>query len=104
MSKKRSLKRQRTMSPQEPSKQPSKESPFSSQWMGSDAVLVVEDYKLHVHTLVLSLQSPVFETMFTSSFAESKTKEVMLPGKNYIAVENLLRMVYPRFSLDLCEL
>ena len=64
-------------------------------WQGSDAMLIVEDTKLHVHSQILSLASPVFAKMFSSSFKEGLTKVVNLPGKSVMGVISLLNLVYP---------
>ena len=77
------------------SKQAGEESKFSKPWKGSDAVLVVEDKELHVHTTVLSLASPVFEAMFSGRFKEAETKRVTLEGKSYDLIEHMLKIVYP---------
>ena len=73
-------------------------SPFSKPWKGSDAVLIVEDKELNVHTAVLSLASPVFEAMFNGSFKEAQTKRVTLEGKSYELVEEMLRFLYPNID------
>jgi len=69
-------------------------SPFANPWKGSNAVLVVEDIELHVHTQTLSLASPVFEAMFNGNFVEAQTRRVPLEGKSYEAVEHMLKLVY----------
>ena len=71
------------------------DAPFSNQWKGSDAVLIVEDKELHVHTTVLSLASPVFEKMFNGNFVESQTRRVKLEGKSCEMIEALLSAIYP---------
>ena len=78
------------------------ESPFSSPWKGSDAVLIVEDRELHVHTQTLSLASPVFDKMFNGNFKEAGTKKVTLEDKEYELVEHMLRLTYP-FKTSLGE-
>uniref|UniRef100_A0A7M5VDT9 BTB domain-containing protein n=1 Tax=Clytia hemisphaerica TaxID=252671 RepID=A0A7M5VDT9_9CNID len=69
-------------------------SPFANPWKGSNAVLVVEDIELHVHTQTLSLASPVFEAMFNGNFVEAQTRRVPLEGKSYETVEHMLKLVY----------
>lgn len=54
---------------------------FSEPWEDSDVILVVEDEKFHVHRLILSMNSPVFKTMFKSEFKEASSNEISLPGK-----------------------
>lgn len=39
---------------------------FDKQWKESDIVMEVEDRLFHVHKLILSLWSPVFEAMLNS--------------------------------------
>ena len=70
-------------------------SPFSKPWKGSDAVLVVEDKELHIHTTVLSLASEYFQKMFNGNFKEAKTKRVSLKEKSYELIEHMLRLIYP---------
>ncbi|CAH3168101.1 unnamed protein product [Porites lobata] len=68
---------------------------FTQPWKSSDVVLVVEGEKLHVHRAVLTLCSPVFETMFTSEFQEKEKKEISLPHKKVKEVKELLQVIYP---------
>ena len=68
---------------------------FTQPWKSSDVVLVVEGEKLHVHRAVLTLCSPVFETMFTSKFQEKEKKEIPLPHKKAKEVKELLQVIYP---------
>lgn len=79
------------------------DSPFSKPWEDSDAVLIVEEKKLHVHSNILSFFSPVFKSMFNSGFRESKTKTVDMKDKNYDDVVNLLKMIYPQHGIDLWQ-
>ena len=67
---------------------------FSDPWKGSDSVLVVEDEKFHVHRVILSLNSPVFEAMFNSQFKESTTNEIPLPEKSASGVLDFLKIIY----------
>ncbi|XP_066920256.1 kelch-like protein 30 [Clytia hemisphaerica] len=71
------------------------EGPFSKAWQNSDAVLVVEEKELHVHSMILSLASPYFERMFNGNFKESQTKRVTLEGKSFPLIEQLLKIIYP---------
>ena len=68
---------------------------FSKPWKGSDAVLIVEEKELHVHTSVLSIASEYFDKMFNGNFIEAKTKRVTLEGKSYELIEHVLRLMYP---------
>ena len=71
---------------------------FSEPWKFSDVVLVVEDQKFHVHRSTLSIWSPVFETMFTSTFKEKNLYEIPLPGKKASEIKELLLIIYPTVS------
>ncbi|XP_066933601.1 uncharacterized protein [Clytia hemisphaerica] len=77
------------------------ERPFSKPWQNSDAVLIVEDRELHVHSMILSLASPVFDSMFNGSFKEAESKRVELAGKSYDLLEHLLKIIYPNFECGL---
>ncbi|XP_078375180.1 kelch-like protein 24 isoform X2 [Oculina patagonica] len=67
---------------------------FSEPWKDSDVILVVEDEKFHVHRLILSMNSPVFEAMFKSQFKESTANEIPLPEKKAIGVLDFLKIIY----------
>jgi len=67
---------------------------FSDPWKDTDLVLMVEDERFHVHRVILSLNSPVFEAMFKSQFKESTAKEIPLPGKNARGVLDFLKIIY----------
>jgi len=54
---------------------------FADPWKDTDLVLVVEDERFHVHRLILSLNSPVFEAMFKSQFQESTARRFHFLGK-----------------------
>ena len=71
------------------------DAPFTQPWKNSDAILVVEDEELHVHSNILSMASPVFEAMFNGNFKEAGTKKVTLDGKNYDLIETMLSFIYP---------
>ena len=79
--------------------------PFETPWKNSDAVFIVEDKELHVHSTILSLASPVFDKMLNGDFKEAQTKQVRLEGKSYPMVEHMLKMVYPNLEQKLgrCE-
>ena len=68
---------------------------FSKSWHMSDVVLVVKDQRFHVHRSVLSMCSPVFETMFTSNFKEKDQSEIHLTEKKANQVKELLLVIYP---------
>jgi len=71
---------------------------FSVPWKWSDAVLVVEGQKFHVHRFTLAMWSPVFETMFTSEFKEKNSCEIPLTGKKASEIKELLLIIYPTVS------
>ena len=68
---------------------------FSKPWQKSDAVLIVENKELYVHSQTLSLASPVFEKMFNGDLIEAQTRIVYLEGASYDLVKHLLKLIYP---------
>ena len=68
---------------------------FSHPWKSSDLVLKVEGRKFYVHRAVLTVCSPVFETMFSSNFKEKSATEITLPEKKAVEIEQLLEGIYP---------
>jgi len=73
-------------------------SPFDTPWKNSDAILVVEEREIHVHTTILSLASAVFNRMFnSSSFKESLEKKVELKDKKHKNMLYIIEMLYPQF-------
>ncbi|XP_053387644.1 uncharacterized protein LOC128551165 [Mercenaria mercenaria] len=68
---------------------------FSERSWRTDFVLIVEGTRLHVSKAVLSLASPVFDTMFQSNFKERTCDELELPGKKLDDVLEFLRCIYP---------
>ena len=68
---------------------------FSEPWHMSDAILVVEGERFHVHRSTLSMCSPVFERMFAADFQEKNLTEIQLPDKKASEIEELLLMSYP---------
>ena len=76
-------------------------SPFSKTWQNSDAVLIVEERELHVHSMILSLSSQYFDKMFNGNFVEATTKRVTLPVKSYELIELMLRCIYPNVNYHL---
>ncbi|XP_022792457.1 BTB and MATH domain-containing protein 15-like isoform X2 [Stylophora pistillata] len=75
---------------------------FSEPWNFSDTVLVVEDKRFHVHRSILAISSPVFNTMFQSSFKEATSTEIPFPGKKAEKIYELLCMIYP-FPLQISD-
>ncbi|XP_068687685.1 BTB and MATH domain-containing protein 36-like [Montipora capricornis] len=76
---------------------------FSQPWDLSDAVLVVQDSRFHVHRCVLAMWSPVFSRMFQSEFKERTKNEIPLPGKTAAQVRELLLVIYPTSSKSIDE-
>ena len=72
---------------------------FSKPWGNSDVVLVVEDKEFHVHRCILSLQSPVFSTMFNGNFKDSTQDKIELKDKHE-AMSLFLQLLYPANMLN----
>jgi hypothetical protein len=49
-----------------------------------DVILLVDNRKMYCNKAILSIWSPVFETMFKSNFKEKESSEINLPGRNLI--------------------
>jgi len=45
-----------------------------------DVILIVDNRKIYANKAILSIWSPVFETMFKSNFKEKESSEISLPG------------------------
>ena len=71
---------------------------FSQPWELSDAVLVAEEEKFHVHRCILAIWSPVFSRKFAAEFKEKTAEEIPLPGKKASEIKELLLMIYPTSS------
>ena len=69
---------------------------FENPWKGSDLVLVVQGKYIHVHRIILSLHSPVFDRMFNSNFKEKNATEIKLPEKKYEEIKEMLKVIYDR--------
>jgi hypothetical protein len=61
----------------------------------TDLILEVEDMKIYVSKLVLSLASPVFDKMFQSDFKDGKCDVLALPEHRSDDVTEFLRCIYP---------
>lgn len=59
-------------------------------------VLVVNGVKFYVHRFMLTLSSPVFNTMLKSESKETSNAEITLPGKDADDILNLLKQLYPQ--------
>jgi hypothetical protein len=68
---------------------------FSKPTIMCDVILVVENKKLYCNRSILSIWSPVFETMFKSNFKEKDSTEINLPDKAYEDVLEMLHVIYP---------
>lgn len=68
---------------------------FSKPTVMCDVILIVDNRKLYCNKAILSIWSPVFETMFKSNFKEKDSNEVSLPDKSYDDVYDLLQVIYP---------
>lgn len=73
--------------------------PFSEPWLMSDAVLLVENEKFHVHRNILASCSPLFKEIFISVNAE----EISLPGETADDVREMLFAVYPHIWKDISD-
>jgi hypothetical protein len=58
----------------------------------------VEERKVHVHSLILKMASPVFKTMLSGNFKERDATEIVLPDKDVAHFILLLRQIYPQYS------
>lgn len=76
---------------------------FSEPWEHSDAVLLVEEDKFHVHRSILGMWSPVFSRMFTAEFKETTDQQVELQGKKSSEIEEMLLVIYPTSSKQIEE-
>jgi hypothetical protein len=54
---------------------------FTKPTVMCDVIVVVDNRKLYCNRALLSIWSPVFETMFKSNFKEKESSEISLPGK-----------------------
>lgn len=80
-------------------KKSEKTRPFSEPWLMSDAVLLVENEKFHVHRNILASCSPLFKEIFISVNAE----EISLPGETADDVREMLFAVYPHIWKDISD-
>lgn len=68
---------------------------FESDWQYSDIKFKVEDKYVHANKLVLILWSPVFKAMFENNFREKNATEVLLPGKKFDDILELMCILHP---------
>lgn len=63
---------------------------FSKPTIMCDVILVVDNKKLYCNRAILSIWSPVFETMFKSNFKEKESSEINLPGNEISALLSII--------------
>ena len=68
---------------------------FGSPWDDSDIVLLVEGEELHVHRSILTLQSPVFKSMFDDHSKEASEDKIPLEEKSIESMVVFLKILYP---------
>ncbi|CAL2047081.1 unnamed protein product [Caenorhabditis brenneri] len=60
----------------------------------TDAILVVEEKKLHVNKALLSYHSDYFKTLFNSEFKEKSMEEIKIKDVKYVEFARLLSQVH----------
>ncbi|XP_057309602.1 BTB and MATH domain-containing protein 38-like isoform X1 [Hydractinia symbiolongicarpus] len=85
------------------SQENSKKHQYSEPWEDSDVVLIVEDEKFYVHSMILSIASPVFKAMLSSNFKEGREKVIYLPEKNKTTILMLLDLIYPTSLIKITD-
>jgi len=68
---------------------------FVQSWDLSDVSFAVEGRRIYANKTILSMWSPVFSAMFCNGFKESDAAVIDLPGKQYNAVLELIRVLHP---------
>ena len=76
---------------------------FSQPWEHSDAVLVVQGQKFHVHRWILAIWSPVFSRMFAAEFKEKTAEEIPLLWEKASEIKEMLLMIYPTSTRQINE-
>lgn len=71
--------------------------PFIEEDSFSDVILIVEGKRLYTSRTLLSMASPVFARMLTSTETKGK-KEIPLAGKTYDHVLELLYILHPAYQ------
>ncbi|EGT45267.1 hypothetical protein CAEBREN_08768 [Caenorhabditis brenneri] len=61
-----------------------------------DAILVVEEKKLHVNKALLSIHSDYFNTLFNSDFKEKSMEEIEIKDVEFKDFATLLSLIHPR--------
>lgn len=75
---------------------------FSQPWKVSDVVLLVEDARLHVHSGVLAMWSPVLENMFTE-LKRKNSRVLTLENQKCEEIRELLLFIYPTVQKPVTE-
>ncbi|CAH8446123.1 unnamed protein product [Heterobilharzia americana] len=74
---------------------------FTSPFLFSDAVLVVQGRNLHCHRAILSIYSPVFKAMFQNRCIENQKNEVVIPVDEFDDIKEMLRHMYTPGGCDM---
>ncbi|CAH8437427.1 hypothetical protein MS3_00003713 [Schistosoma haematobium] len=74
---------------------------FSSPFLFSDAVLIVQGRNLHCHRAILSIYSPVFKAMFQNRCIENQKNEVVIPVDEFDDIREMLRHMYTPGGCDM---
>ncbi|KAI1715771.1 BTB/POZ domain-containing protein [Ditylenchus destructor] len=64
----------------------------------SDAVLIVENKRIQIHKMYLSVYSEYFKALFMSEFQEKNQEEIVLKEVGYADMLELLAVIYPTDS------
>ena len=64
---------------------------FTEPWPGSDITFVIEDKNIYANKVILSMWSPVMESMFTSDFKGKDASKIKLPGQKFTYFLKLMR-------------
>lgn len=75
---------------------------FSQPWKVSDIVLLVDDVRLHVHSGVLVMWSPVFEDMF-AELKRKNSRVLTLENQKPNEIRELLLVIYPTIKRPVNE-
>ncbi|CAH1785266.1 unnamed protein product [Owenia fusiformis] len=85
-------------------KETTKENYFHKPWPGSDIAFLMDDEKrVYASKAVLTMVSPVFETMFNSDFKEKEASEIPLPGKKSEDIVALMEVIHPKTWANVTE-